>query len=73
MALRIIPLLLVLGLLAFFGLRLVQIGEDPGKKNMPPSVLIGKPVPEFELPGLIKTDQTFSRQDLLGKVSLLIV
>ena len=73
MALRIIPLLLVLGLLAFFGLRLVQIEEDPNKSKQPPSVLIGKPVPEFELPGLLKSDSTFSRQDLLGKVSLVVV
>ncbi len=73
MALRIIPLVLVLALLAFFGLRLVQIGEDPNKSKMPPSMLVGKPAPEFELPGLIKSDQTFSRNDLLGKVSLLIV
>jgi len=73
MALRIIPLLLFLVLAGFFGFRLLQLDEDPNSGKNIPSPLIGKPAPEFSLPGLIDTEQTFSRKDLLGSVNLVVV
>ena len=73
MALRIIPLILFLALAGFFGFRLMQIDEDPNSGKNIPSPLIDKPAPEFSLPGLIKTDETFSRSDLIGSVNLVVV
>ena len=73
MALRIIPLLLFLALAGFFGFRLLQLDEDPNSGKNIPSPLIGKPVPEFNLPGLHNVDQSFSRKDLLGSVDLVVV
>ncbi len=35
-----------------------------------PSPLIGRPAPEFSLPRVEDTGQTFSREDLLGKITL---
>ena len=52
-----------------FGLVLYQIGQGRDIKEVP-SPLIGKAVPQFELPLLLKPDQTFSAADLKGKVSL---
>ena len=73
MALRIIPLLLFLALAGFFGFRLIQIDENPNSGKDIPSPLIGKPAPEFELPDLQDPTKTFSRADLLGQVSLVVV
>lgn len=73
MALRVIPLLLFLALAGFFGFRLMQIDEDPSSGKNIPSPLIDKPAPEFSLPGLIDTQQTFSRADLIGSVNLVVV
>ncbi len=38
-----------------------------------PSVLIGKPVPEFSLPPVLGRDEGLSKQDLIGHVSLVNV
>lgn len=48
----------------------IGLGRDPA---LVPSPLIGKPAPEFSLPRLDDPSQTFSRADLLGKVSLVNV
>jgi len=73
MALRIIPLLLFLALAGFFGFRLMQIDENPNSGKNIPSPLIDKPAPEFSLPGLIDTEVGLTREDLLGKVTLVVV
>ena len=73
MALRIIPLILFLALAGFFGFRLMQIDADPNSGKDIPSPLLGKPAPEFSLPGLLNTEQTFSRADLIGSVNLVVV
>ena len=46
------------------------LDQDPSQL---PSPLIGKPAPEFDLPDMEKTEQRFTRDDLLGKVVLLNV
>lgn len=60
--------------IALFGLLVavlvVGLGKDP---TLVPSPLVGKPAPEFALPRLDDAERTFSRQDLLGKVSLVNV
>jgi cytochrome c biogenesis protein CcmG/thiol:disulfide interchange protein DsbE len=38
-----------------------------------PSALVGKPLPEFELPRLDNPEQTITRQDIIGKPFLLNV
>ncbi|MEZ5566415.1 MAG: DsbE family thiol:disulfide interchange protein [Gammaproteobacteria bacterium] len=48
----------------------VGLDRDP---SFVPSPLIGKPAPEFSLPRLDDPQQTLSRQDLLGKTSLVNV
>ena len=55
----------VLGLILAFGLKL-----DP---NELPSVLIGKPVPEFSLPNLDKPGESVTAADLKGKAYLMNV
>ncbi len=57
--------LVVLGLVFWRGLFL-----NPGEV---PSPLIGKPVPEFSLPGLYDTESGFSSDDLRGQISLVNV
>ncbi len=63
----LVPLALFfgLGLLLFMGL-----GKDPG---VVPSVLIDKAAPSFSLPKLNASEQTLSRESLLGKPYLLNV
>lgn len=52
---------------------LLVVGLDNAKNvRLVPSPLIGKPVPEFELP-LLNQQGTFSHEDLKGKVTLLNV
>jgi len=65
----LIPAAIFLGMVAIFGLVLYQIGEGRNIKEVP-SPLIGKPVPKFELPLLIKPEETFSSEQLKGQVSL---
>lgn len=55
----------VFAVLIWFGMKL-----DP---NELPSVLIGKPVPEFELPSLQEPDRTLTNADLAGRPYLLNV
>lgn len=63
----IAPLVVFLTLLGFL---YVGLHKDPREV---PSPLVGKPAPEFELTRVRTPDQTFSRSDLLGKVSLVNV
>ena len=62
-----LPLLGVTGLLAVFAGRL---GQDP---SLIPSALIGKPVPEFDLPPVQGRTTGLSSADLRGQVSLVNV
>ena len=63
--------LLPAGLFALLVLVLfVGLSKDP---SLVPSPLIGNPAPEFSLPRLDDPARTFSRQDLLGKTTLLNV
>jgi len=63
-----------LGPIGIFGLLVavfvVGLGKDP---TLVPSPLVGRPAPEFSLPRLDNPAQTLSRQDLLGKTSLVNV
>ncbi|TFG83650.1 MAG: DsbE family thiol:disulfide interchange protein [Chromatiales bacterium] len=45
----------------------IGLGKDP---TLVPSPLVGKPAPDFSLPLLEDSSRTFSRQDLMGKTSL---
>ena len=60
----VVFMLLAILLAAGFGL------DDPHKL---PSVLIGKPMPEFELADLVHPERTIRKQDLIGEVALLNV
>ena len=53
-----------------FGFLFVGLYKDPSEV---PSPLINKPVPQFTLPLLAEPENTFSNENLLGKVSLLNV
>ena len=60
-------------LLAFFGLAVVfawGLGRDPSQI---PSVLVGKPVPEFSLPPVQGREFGLASGDLVGEVSLVNV
>lgn len=52
------------------GVFFIGLGKDP---TLVPSPLIGKPSPEFSVPRLDDPSHTFSRKDLLGKISLVNV
>ncbi len=60
---RILPLALFLALAAL----LVYGLFNAGSKSELPSPLVGKPAPEFVLPGLFEPERTVSRTDLLGE------
>lgn len=62
-----LPLVGVTGLLAVFAGRL---GQDP---SLIPSALIGKPIPEFDLPPVQGRTAGLSSADLRGRVSLVNV
>ncbi|MBA6389240.1 DsbE family thiol:disulfide interchange protein [Colwellia sp. BRX10-3] len=64
---RFIPLILfiLLGVLLYRGLFL--------NPQAMPSAMIGKPLPNFQLPTLKATDQLFGRDDLKGNIVLLNV
>jgi cytochrome c biogenesis protein CcmG/thiol:disulfide interchange protein DsbE len=64
-----IPLVIFLVIVAFLASRL-RGGYDPHRI---PSVLINKPAPEFQLPELRNPTQTFSLQQMRGKIWLLNV
>ena len=64
----LIPLAVFLVLVGFLGLGFGL--KDP---HFLPSVLIDKPLPEFELADLHETGRTRSREDLLGEISLVNV
>jgi len=64
-----IPLIIFLIIAGFLMSRLFG-GYDP---HIIPSVLIGKPAPEFQLPELREPTRTFSPKQLRGKVWLLNV
>ena len=68
----LIPAAIFLGMVAIFGLVLYQIGQGRDIKEVP-SPLIGKPVPQFELPLLLKPEESFSSEQLKGQVSLVNV
>jgi len=63
---RFMPLIIFAVLVIF-----LAIGLTLNPREVP-SPLIGKPVPEFELP-LLMRDGTFSNKDLLGQVTLVNV
>lgn len=63
----LVPLGLFVGIAAFL---FKGLGMDP---RAIPSPLIGKPLPQFELPLLKAADRTISNKDLLGKVVLVNV
>ena len=68
----LLPAAIFLGMVAIFGLVLYQIGQGRDIKEVP-SPLIGKPVPQFDLPLLLKPEETFSSVQLKGKVTLVNV
>lgn len=59
-----VPLFIFLALVVLF---FVGLGLNPREL---PSPLIGKPAPQFSLPEVLDPQKTVSRDDLLGKVSL---
>ena len=63
----LVPLALFIGIAVFL---FKGLGMNPREI---PSPLIGKPLPQFELPRLLQPEQTLSNSDLLGKVSLVNV
>lgn len=67
---RALPLLIFFILLGFFGYRLLLINEGDAP-NMIPSVMVGKPAPEFSLPPLFADGKAFKTADLKGKVTLI--
>ena len=68
----LLPIAIFIGMVAIFGLVLYQIGQGRNIQEVP-SPLIGKSVPQFELPLLLKPDQIFTSEQLKGKVSLVNV
>ena len=65
----LLPIGIFLLMVAAFGLVLYQIGQGRDIKEVP-SPLIGKAVPQFELPQLLKPEQVFNSEQLKGRVSL---
>jgi cytochrome c biogenesis protein CcmG/thiol:disulfide interchange protein DsbE len=63
----LVPLAIFIVLVAFLG---IGLGLNPREV---PSPLINKPAPAFQLPQLHRPDQTFSQQDMKGRVWLLNV
>ena len=68
----LLPIAIFMAMVAIFGLVLYQISQGRDIKEVP-SPLIGKAVPQFELPLLLKPEQTFSSTQLKGRVSLVNV
>lgn len=63
----LLPLAIFIGVVALLG---VGLNRDP---RLVPSPLVGKPAPEFSLSRVRAPEQTLSRADLMGKVSMLNV
>ncbi|MDH3594513.1 MAG: DsbE family thiol:disulfide interchange protein [Rhodospirillales bacterium] len=63
----IVPVALFVALAGLFA---IGLGMDPGRV---PSVLIGKPVPDFDLPPVEGRRLGLARSDLVGEVSLVNV
>jgi len=63
----LVPIIVFAGLIGIF---YVGLHKDPGKL---PSVLIGKPAPEFNLTRLFKPEEHFTPADMKGKVWILNV
>ena len=61
---RLVPLIIFVCIAA---LLYVGLGLNPREL---PSVLIDKPLPEFDLPTLKDPEKNITNKDLLGKVSL---
>ena len=59
--------LIAFALMVLFGWGLFRAGDDL------PSVLLGKPVPDFALPPVLGREEGLSTQDLIGHVSLVNV
>jgi cytochrome c biogenesis protein CcmG, thiol:disulfide interchange protein DsbE len=51
-------------------LLLFGLGRDP---NQLPSALINSPLPEFTLPALLEAGESFSKEDLLGGITIVNV
>jgi DsbE subfamily thiol:disulfide oxidoreductase len=64
-----LPLVGFLALIAVFGVRLTQMGRGD-MPNEIKTVLIDKPVPEFQLPALMDSLPGLSSADFQGKVTL---
>lgn len=65
----LLPLAAFLILLGFFGLRLTQMGRGDMPNDIK-TVLIDKPAPDFNLPGLSEGDAGFSSANFRGHVTL---
>jgi len=65
----LVPLILFVVLLGFFGVRLTQM-ERGDMPNDIKTVLIDKPIPDFTLPPLIAGSPGLSSADFQGKVTL---
>ncbi|KAF0118865.1 MAG: cytochrome c bioproteinis protein CcmG thiol:disulfide interchange protein DsbE [Rhodospirillaceae bacterium] len=65
----IVPLVVFLGLVSVFMLRLIALGEGETPNRLP-SVLIDRPVPAFALPELPGRGRPLRSEDLKGQVSL---
>jgi len=59
----------IVAIVAILIVLLKSLGSDPGYLTSP---LIGKKLEDFNLPTLYDQDQTFSKKDLLGNISLVI-
>lgn len=68
----LMPIAVFMAMVAVFGLVLYQINNGRNIKEVP-SPLIGKPVPQFELPRLLNTQKMFSSEQLKGRVTLVNV
>ena len=65
----LLPVTVFLVMVTVFGLVLYQINQGRNIREVP-SPLIGRAVPQFELPLLLEPEQTFSSEQLKGRVSL---
>ncbi len=64
-SLAIVPVFLMGAVGAAFA---VGLGRDP---HQLPSMMIDRPLPGFDLPGLQESDHRFARKDLAGEVSMI--
>jgi len=64
-----IPVVIILSLAALFWFYLDEIKSGKSIQDLP-SVLINKPIPTFQLPGIENKDKGFNSEALIGKVAL---